>query len=127
MLIVTRVHAGVKCEDDVAKASIWTLQAARGVSRKRTSRALQKDICREDQKRMRSEADAKHRGDTANKDRRLVYLLFYLLLLCVLCKPGVTMTDQDDDPPNQNFQQNAIPKARIGGTYVQDQGNEDVN
>ena len=76
MLIVTRVHAVIKCKDDVAKTSIWTLQVAKGVSRKRTSRALQKDICREDQKRMRSEADAKHRGDTANKDRRLVYYYF---------------------------------------------------
>ena len=76
-------HVGRKCENDGANTSIWTLQAARGVSRKRTSREHQKATCREEQKRMRSEADAKHRGDNANKDRRFVFC--YTVCLCVLC------------------------------------------
>ena len=61
---------GIKCINASAAASVWTLTGARGVSRKKTGRDLQRQNGRVLSKRKREEADAKHRDKSENNHEK---------------------------------------------------------
>ena len=69
------VHVGIKVDDKDSSASIWMLTTARSVSRAGTGRTNQRTTARDVHKRLRDEADAKHRNrnqedETITKSRR---------------------------------------------------------
>ena len=75
----------MKCSDASASPSVWTLTSARSVSRKHAGRLSQRDNAREAHKRLREEANAKHRSqdpDSIQETKmrrytRLVHVLTY--------------------------------------------------
>ena len=62
---------GCKLTGMRSEPSIWTLQKARGVSRKKTGRNQQRDNDRVSAKRRRDEADADHRANRNNNRREV--------------------------------------------------------
>ena len=71
---------GCKTVSACAKASVWTLTTARGVSRKKSGRHEQREYGRVASKRRREEADAEHRAKN-NRETRSQRSVIILMVL----------------------------------------------
>jgi hypothetical protein len=77
----TQHYSGIKIFDADKEAQIWTLTSARGVSRRSAGRNTQRENGREVHKRLREEADARHRGPRDTELKRVRRLVFFLIFI----------------------------------------------